>query len=67
MSIEDLAAEARYHRQRMDLYRARMYGPGDTSPAHFRELRRTWELADQRLKTARAEAAARVKQADRQG
>ena len=44
----------------MDLYRARLYGPGDTSLAHFRELQRAWELADQRLKTARAAAAQRV-------
>ena len=52
--LEELRAEALYHRQRYDLYRARTYGPRATSPTRLRELQRVSEAAD-----ARATAAAR--------
>jgi hypothetical protein len=56
--IEDLEAEARYARQRADLYRAKTYGPRATSPARMRELERTADGAEERLRTARERAAA---------
>lgn len=51
-SLEQLAAEARYRRQRLDLYRAKTYSGRPTSEAHLRELRRASESADARLKKA---------------
>jgi hypothetical protein len=51
--IEELRAEARYHRQRYDLYRQKLYSMRPTSPARLRELERTCLAAEERL--ARAE------------
>jgi hypothetical protein len=51
--IEELEAEARYARQRLDLYRAKTYGPRPTSPARMRELEREADGAEQRLRRAR--------------
>ena len=51
--IEDLEAEARYARQRADLYRAKTYGARPTSPTRMRELERAAEGADERLRAAR--------------
>ena len=51
--IDDLEAEARYARQRLDLYRAKTYGPRPTSPTRMRELERTAEGAEERLRRAR--------------
>jgi hypothetical protein len=50
--LEDLRDEARYHRERRDLYRAKMHGGRPTSPARLRELERTLALADSRLQRA---------------
>lgn len=44
-----LEAEARYHRERLGLYRARAYGSDMTTPARLRELGRASAQADQRL------------------
>ena len=38
--IEDLRAEARYHRERYDLYGAKTYGARPTTMAQLRELER---------------------------
>jgi hypothetical protein len=54
--IEDLEAEARYARERYDLYRAKAYGPRPTSPARLRELQRAHEGAAERLRAARERA-----------
>lgn len=54
VTVEQLAAEARYHRQRYDLYRAKMYGLRAASPTRLRELQRTCEGAETRLATAKA-------------
>ena len=51
--IAQLEAEARYARQRADLYRAKTYGPRPTSPARMRELERAAEGAEERLRRAR--------------
>jgi hypothetical protein len=48
-----LEAEARYHRERLALYRARVYNSKPTSQGHLRELERTSRAADARLHTAR--------------
>jgi hypothetical protein len=50
--IEELRAEARYARERYDLYRAKMYGPRPTSMTRFRELERMHQGADARLRRA---------------
>jgi hypothetical protein len=50
--LEDLRAAARFHRERLDLYRARAYGTRPTSPQRMRELERARDLADERLATA---------------
>jgi hypothetical protein len=53
---ERLRDEARYRRERLELYRARLYGGRAASQAKLRELQRASEAAAARL--ARAEAAA---------
>jgi len=56
MNRADLArleAEARYHRERLGLYRARAYGSDTTTPGRLRELERAAAQADQRLRTVR--------------
>jgi hypothetical protein len=52
-SLETLEAEARYARERYQLYRARAYGPRPTSMARMRELQLMHEGAEARLKRAR--------------
>jgi hypothetical protein len=56
--LDELAADARYSRERADLYRAKMYGSRPTSPARMRELERAAEGAEQRLRRARERARA---------
>ena len=53
--LDDLRIDARYHRQRRDLYRAKMHGPRPTSPARLRELERAFALSDSRLRRAEQE------------
>jgi hypothetical protein len=50
--IEELRAEARYARERRDLYRAKMYGSRPTTPTRMRELERILEGAEGRLRRA---------------
>jgi len=56
--IEELRAEARYHRERLDLYRAKVYGPRPTTTSRLRELERAQRAAEARL--SRAEQANRT-------
>jgi hypothetical protein len=56
--IEELREEARYRRERLQLYRARLYS-GRTDRSRLAELQRSSDGASARL--ARAEAAARTK------
>ena len=58
--IESLEAEARYARERYDLYRAKTYGPRPTSLARLRELERIHLGAEARLKRARQARRARA-------
>lgn len=53
--MEELRAEARYARERYDLYRAKMYGLRPTSITRFRELERIRQGADARLRRAQQE------------
>jgi hypothetical protein len=50
--IAALRADARYARERYDLYRAKVYGPRPTSMVRLRELERVSEAADARLRHA---------------
>jgi hypothetical protein len=47
--IEDLRAEARYRRERLDLYRAKMQSARPTTPERLRELEQEWRRAQDRL------------------
>jgi hypothetical protein len=49
-----LEAEARYHRDRLALYRARVFSSKPTSPTRLRELERTSRAADARLQAAKS-------------
>ena len=53
-SIAILEVEARFHGERLALYRARRYGSRPTSEARFRELTRASRRADEYLRRARA-------------
>jgi hypothetical protein len=55
IELEQLEAEARYHRDRFDLYRARVISgsSSSTSAARLRELKRTATAAAERLAHAR--------------
>jgi hypothetical protein len=50
--LEQLGAEARYHRQRLDLYRARLYGGRALSRARLEEFERAADAADVRFRQA---------------
>ena len=54
LPLADLEAEARYARERYELYRAKAYGPRLTSAGRLRELQRESEFAERRLQRARA-------------
>ena len=62
--IEQLTSQARYHRERYDLYRAKMYGPRPTTHGRLEELRRACDAAEERLATVRA---TRARQAQASG
>jgi hypothetical protein len=53
--LEQIAAEARYHRDRFELYRARVISgsPAATSSGRLRELESTATAAQERLRHAR--------------
>ena len=51
--ISDLENQARYHRDRLALYRARMHSSRATSVARLEELEHASTAADERLRTAR--------------
>jgi hypothetical protein len=53
--LEELQTAVRYHRERLALYRARVYGGSLTSATRLRELERASEFAEQRLRRARRE------------
>jgi len=60
--LEQLEQEAAHARRRHELYKAKVYGPRDASPARLRELQREREFAEGRL--SRAEGAVRAAEKD---
>jgi hypothetical protein len=54
--LDELRAQARYARERYDLYKAKTYGPRLTSPMRLRELERECARAEASLRLATAEA-----------
>jgi hypothetical protein len=50
--LTDLENQARHHRDRLALYRARMHGAHPTSIGRLQELERAARAADERLLTA---------------
>jgi hypothetical protein len=54
VELEILEAEARYARERHQLYRAMAYGSRSTTASRLRELERASQLADARLRQAKA-------------
>ena len=55
LRLVELAAEAQYARERYQIYRARAYGPRQTSPKRLRDLEKRSKLAEARLDRARGE------------
>lgn len=53
---EMLAAEARYRRERLDLYRARVYSGRPTSPQRLRALQQAYDGAVSRLRRSKSTA-----------
>jgi hypothetical protein len=53
--LDALRAEARYARERYQLYKARAFGGRATSPVRLRELERAYQQAEERLRAAEAE------------
>ena len=53
--LDELREEARYRRERLELYRARMYGGRPHSEYRLREYERSSEGASARLRRAEAQ------------
>jgi hypothetical protein len=53
--IEELEVEARYRRERLALYRAKVYGGQPTTAVRLRKLGQASEHAERRLRDARRE------------
>jgi hypothetical protein len=53
--LDGLRAQAKYARERYQLYKAKAYGQRPTSQARLRELQRAYEQAEERLSFAAAE------------
>ena len=53
--LDELRVDARYHRDRRDLYRAKMDGPQPASAVQLTELERTCVLSEARLRRAEQE------------
>jgi hypothetical protein len=58
LRIDELKLDARYHRDRRDLYRAKMYGARPASLVQLKELERACVLSEARLRRAEHELAA---------
>jgi hypothetical protein len=53
--IDELRTEADYHRQRLDLYRAKLYGGRPLNAARLKDFQRASDEATARLKAALAD------------
>jgi hypothetical protein len=58
--LEELTAEAKYAADRHRLYRAKVHGPGLTSPGRLRELEQARNLAEATLRRAQSESAGSI-------
>jgi hypothetical protein len=67
LRMDELELEARYHRDRRDLYRAKMYGPRPASLVRLTELERACALSESRLRRAEQERAAETVRRQAQG
>jgi hypothetical protein len=56
--LEELRDDARYRRERRDLYRAKANGPRSTSSFQLKELERACVLSEARLRRAEQETQA---------
>jgi hypothetical protein len=54
--LDELQAQAQYARQRYDLYKAKAYGPRQTSAARMRELEREASRTEANFRFAKAQA-----------
>jgi hypothetical protein len=52
--LAQLEAEAKYARQRFDLYRAKVYGPRSSNPTQLRKLQEACKYAEARLERAKS-------------
>ena len=55
LRVDELKLDARYHRDRRDLYRAKMYGPRPASLVQLKELERACVLSESLLRRAEQE------------
>ena len=55
LRLDQLRAEARYHRQRADIYRASLYGGRAVNLARIEELQRASDRAAERVRQASVE------------
>jgi hypothetical protein len=53
--LDELRVDARYHRERRDLYRAKVHGPRPTSAVQLKALERACALSEARLRRAEQE------------
>jgi hypothetical protein len=65
--LQELEAQAHYHRDRLALYRARVLTAKPASAARLRELQRASAAADARLRHAARPDATSAKDGDRHG
>ena len=54
--LDELRSEAAYHQQRLDLYRAKLYGGRPVSMVRLEEFQRASDSAAARLRDALADA-----------
>ena len=54
--LEEMRADVLYRRNRLDLYRAKVYGPRATELSRLEELEREYELAVSSLRRAERES-----------
>jgi hypothetical protein len=60
--LEELRQEARYRRERLELYRARLYGGRAVSLSKLRELERSSDGAAARLRAAKVAASSEIRE-----
>ena len=59
--LEEMREEARYRRERLELYRARLYGGRRSNMSRLRELELSSDGAASRLRAAKAAASGTIR------